>query len=259
MKKLEFNLRTVLVKTIAQADVEFLQTLKFLNFNRSTAKTHVNNLKNSFLLFGTASATIVIIETKSFGKVEKYVADGQHRLLAALELGLPLNVNIVRLEDDTITNVVKYISMLNNTSRGWVNEQYLTSYSACGLKVYKKLDKVKKESKLKMTDLHFIFLQNNTKLVKAYKSGELTELPNEKRSMEIYEATLKVFNYIPNKAFTRRALYRAMTDVKDLNGLTDRIIETSNKLAEAKTSFSENETEFFNHITRLKNSSPKIK
>ena len=48
MKKLEFNLRTVLVKTIAQADVEFLQTLKFLNFNRSTAKTHVNNLKNSF-------------------------------------------------------------------------------------------------------------------------------------------------------------------------------------------------------------------
>jgi len=254
MKKLEFNLKTVLVKTIAQADVEFIKELKLLVTNRSILKSHVNTIKESFEMFGTSGATINVIETKAFGKLELFIVDGQHRTRAAIEMGLPLNVNIVRLEDDTKSNLVRYISVLNNTSRGWVNEQYLTSFRGCGLPIYNKLGKLKDNTNLKMTDIHFIFLNNNSKLLKEYKQGLLQELPNEEESMKLYNAILKVWDVIPNKAFTRRAFYKVYSEVKDKEKFVDKVYNVGLTLKLAETSFSENEQEFKNHLYRINKS-----
>ena len=259
MKKLEFNLKTVLVANISQAETDYLKTLKFLNANRTIKRAHVNKMKESFNTFGTACATIIVIETTAFGRKEQLIADGQHRVVTAIEMGLTLNVCIIRLEEDTKSNVVRFISVLNNTAKSWSNEQYLLSYSYCDLPIYKKLAKVKKESNLTMTDLHFIYLNNNLNLIKQYKSGTLAQLPNEKRSGEIYKAVKKVYEFIPKKAFTRRALYSVLNDVTDLEAFTDRIIDTANLLKEAEMKFSENEQEFKEHLLKIRVKSPKIK
>ena len=249
MKSLEFNLKTSLVKMIAETtDLKEFKTLADLN--RPLNKTHVNHIKEKFEIFGTAGATIIVVETRSNGgKLERYVADGQHRRLAAIELDLPLNVTIVKLDDDTTLNLMKYISILNNTSKGWNNEQYLTSFANCGGGAYKKLQKVMAESKLKTTDLHYIFLENDTKLNKAYKNGDLTELPNEEVNMKLYHAVMKVYAYIPNKAYTRRALYRSMRLTDNFNKFATAIVESAKQ---GNGGFSENETDFFKQLEKIR-------
>ncbi len=251
MKALEFNLKTSLVKMIAETtDLKQFKTLDDLN--RPLDKAHVNNIKQKFEIFGTAGATITVIATRSFGELEYYVADGQHRRLAAIELDLPLNVTIVKLEDDTILNLMKYISVLNNTSKGWNNVQYMTSFANCGVKPYKTLQKVMAESKLKTTDLQYIFLENDATLNKAYKNGTLTELPNEEVNMKLYRAVMKVYPYIPNKAYTRRALYRSMRLTDNFNKFANAIVESGKHLKEANSGFSENEADFFKHLEKIR-------
>jgi hypothetical protein len=251
MKTLEFNLKTSLVEVIAQStDLKAFKTL--VGLNRDVNKTHVNQIKESFEAYGTASATITVIATRSFGTLEHYIADGQHRRLAAIELDLPLNVTIVKLDEDNKLNLMKYISVLNNTSKGWNNIQYMESFANCGVKPYKTLQKITKESGLKTTDLQFIFLENDSKLVKDYKKGNLTELPNEEKNMELYKAVMKVIKLIPNKAYTRRALYRSMRLADNFDKFANAIVKAARLMKEAQQKFSENETEFFNHIERIR-------
>jgi hypothetical protein len=251
MKSLEFNLKTSQVKHIAQTtDLKDFKTL--VGLNRPLNKTHVNNIKQKFEIFGSAGATIIVVETRCFGSLEHYIADGQHRRLAAIELDLPLNVTIVKLDDDTALNLMKYISVLNNTSKGWNNVQYMTSFANCGIGAYKTLQGVMLESKLKTTDLQYIFLENDSTLVKAYKNGDLTELPNEEVNMKLYRAVMKVYPYIPNKAYTRRALYRSMRLSDNFNKFANAIVESGKHLKEANSGFSENEVEFFKHLEKIR-------
>lgn len=250
MKTISYNLKTALVKVLAQT--EDLKGFKFLvSQNRGVNKTHVNTIKKSFETFGSASATITVVETRSMGSVEHYVADGQHRLTAAIELGLPLNVCVVRLEEDTILNLTKYISVLNNTSKGWVNEGYLRAYANNGIREYQLLLELQRESKLSMSDLLNIFLGNKTSLVADYKNGNLA-IPNEADSMLLYKAILKVKPSVPNKAFTRRSLFKIMREVSDYDKMANAIIKTAKLMKMANAKFTENEVEFYEHLTKIK-------
>jgi len=260
MKTIVNNLKTIFVEFIAQT--EDLKNFNFLiNQNRLINKAHVKTIKESFEQFGTASVVINVVETKAFGVVERYVADGQHRLTAAIELSLPLSITVVRLEEDTILNLTKYIAMLNNTSKGWGSVQYMSSFANSeGGQDYNVLKTLTQKSGLKASDMVAIFLDNSSEQRKAFISGNMV-IENKENKMFLYKAVVKVKSNIPNKAFVRRAFIKVMKTLKteQYNKMAKAVVEASKKMAKAHTKFSENEAEFFEHMERIKKATFKKK
>ena len=217
--------------------------------NRKTREPHVNKLVESFKKFGSGSVVITVVRTKSIsGKFEYYIADGQHRFVAAQRLELPINILVVELLSDTKLNLTKYIATLNNTSAGWSPKIYMDSYHSNGIREYSIMSELKTKTGLTMTDLLFIFIGSNNR--KTFTSGEMTFV-NEADSMELLEAVMLVKNDIPDKAFVRRSLYKIMRLCKDYKRMAEAILRTSEALKIAHLKFSENESEFYDHLVKI--------
>ncbi len=217
--------------------------------NRITRESHVNKLVESFKKFGSGSVVITVVKTRSIsGKVEYYIADGQHRFLAAQRLELSVHVLIVELLSDSKLNLTKYIATLNNTSASWSPKIYMDSYQSNGIREYIIMSELKTKTGLTMTDLLFIFIGSNNR--KVFTSGEMTFV-NEADSMELLDAVMLVRNAIPDKAFVRRSLYKIMRLCKDYNRMGEAILRTSEALKIAHMKFSENESEFYDHLVKI--------
>lgn len=88
--------------------------------------SHVNAIANSMKVDGWIGAPIEVNE-----KME--VVDGQHRLEAAKQVGIP-----VRYEIQNGLNLRK-CQVMNNTSKGWGNNDYINSHIELGNKNYERL------------------------------------------------------------------------------------------------------------------------
>jgi hypothetical protein len=219
-----------------------------IGYNREVSESHIEKLKESFSMFGIASLFITIVKTKAFkNTIQLIIGDGQHSLRALKELAATFNYVVVELEDDTPLNVTKYISALNNNVMSWGTGTYLDSYAINGISEYKTLKEAKDEHKLTITDLLTIFDIKN----KDFKEGTI-EFPNEADSLKLLKAVVMVKPYIPNKAYTRRSLYKVMKSCDNYNALARGIIEAAGYMAKAKTKFSENEKEFHQHLMDIK-------
>ena len=228
--------------------------------NRKVNESHVKRLMESFSFFGTSSVKITIVRTKSVnGKVQHFVADGQHTIVAASRLGLPLSIFIVELFEDTLLNVTKYIAILNNNAKAWSTKNYLKAYSSNKIFEYLYYEDVMEKTGLTITDLCFIFTgSGGYKQTRAFKNGELV-FPDIKESNRLLKSVIKVLPYIPKKSFTRRSLYKVLRMTKEYDRMADAIIKTSKLLSDACMSFSENETDFHNHLIKIYKSEFKIK
>ena len=210
------------------------ETMEYKNFeflpcaNRPINKLHVNTLVNSFKTYDSISSTIIVVETTAFGKLKRYVADGQNRIAAATLLNIPLDVKVVKLFEDTRMNVKKYIASLNNNLKTWIPETYLNSYADENIKEYVVLDGIIKTTGLTMTDLLFIFTGSG--ITKKFKEGELKFI-NEKDSMLLLNAILDVKPYVPFQSYVRRGLYFIM---KQTNGEYERMAKAIIKVAKEK-------------------------
>ena len=231
------NRKSAIVKIIEQT-TDFSE-YKFLdNFNRNPNKQHVDSIIASLKLFGGDTAWVTVIETKAFGKKELYIIDGQHTSLASEQSGIPVNVIIIRLTNDTVLGVTQYMAMKNSISKEWSTDVYLNAYSENGIREYKLFALLKKQHKLTMTDLLYIFLGNGgAKENKAFKSGEMKFL-DEAKSLKLLKALLEVRNLIPNKAFIRRAFYKKALEVGNPQILVDAM------LSNIKTVYSSDEKTF---------------
>ena len=102
--------------------------------------------------------------------------------------------------------------------------------------------------KLTITDLSYIFLGGGSKMeVDMFKNGEI-EFANERESMRLLKAVLKVKDYLPNKSFARRSLYKVMRMTNSYDKFADKII-SSNMI------FSENEGELFAQLVYINKNS----
>lgn len=257
MKKITGN--SVLIETIINC-VDFSQ-FKYMNGeNRKVVESHVKKLMASFSEYGTAGAKIIVIKTRAYkGKVEYYVADGQHSIIAATRLGLALNVTVVELLDDTVFNITKYVATLNNSSKAWSNQNYLIAFSNNGIREYKIMADILQNTGLQVTDLQYIFLGNGgSRESKIFKSGTVSFV-NELDSMKLLDAVLKVVNVIPNKSFVRRALYKVMRLTNNYDKMANAILKTAEALANGHSKFSENESEFYDHLIKIYKSEFKVK
>lgn len=231
----------------------FIDLKDFSEFENSPLQRKINQnnvckLMESFNRYGTASTSVTIIRTSSFGKKNQLIiGDGQHTLIAANLLELGINGHIVELIEDTQENILRYIAVLNNVRTGWSNKIYLSEYSKLDndrAKRYRLFDELINEYKLTVTDLSYIFLGGSSRFeVDMFKNGEI-EFANERESMRLLKAVLKVKPYLPNKSFARRSLYKVMRMTNNYDKFADKIISSNIK-------FSENEGELFAQLVQI--------
>lgn len=103
--------------------------------NRGTARTHVNRLKDAI------NANPAILEVQPILVNEKMeIIDGQHRFMAASELGLPISYNVVKgigIETAREMNVLQ---------RSWNINDYAMSFAKAGNVNYKAYNKYRQEN-----------------------------------------------------------------------------------------------------------------
>jgi hypothetical protein len=241
MKKISVKPQSNLVKVLT--NVTNFSKYKVIDTNRPTKEAHVKRLVESFKCFGTSAAHLKVVQTRAIsGKLEHYIADGQHTRIAAERTNLPLTVFIVELLEDTAFNVTQYIAMLNDTSKNWSSGNYVKAFSGNEISEYKLFNDTMTETGLKATDLLQIFL--NTTTTKEFKSGAM-KFPDVDDSLELLKATKMVKEIIPNKAFVRRSLYKVFRMAKDYKRMAKAIINASKHPA---FKYSENEQELYNQL-----------
>lgn len=240
-------------ETLKSRQVEVLTNQTVFNYkriepnNRPIDEAHVKELYNSFLMFGTAGATMIVLQTRAVtGKLERYVADGQHSGIAAERAKMPLTVVVVELLEDTLFNVTQYIAMLNNTSKGWSTKNYINAFVNNEITEYKIFAEKMKNDGLTITDMQHIFMVRP----KDFKSGEM-KFPDLKDSLDLLEAYRSIKEYMPKKAFTRRSLYKVMRLAKDYKRMAKAIAKAAHGLKSAEVGFSENEHEFYAHLVKI--------
>lgn len=235
-------------------DVTTFQEYKLLPINRVIREQHVKRLMVSFKEFGASARTIIGIRTNAFskdGSYEVYIADGQHGAIAATRLGLGLDMKIVQLVEDNKMNVTKLVAALNNTSKGWSTNNFLSTFIENDIYEYKRFGKIMTDNGLTITDLLHIFCgEAGVKENKAFKLGELSFI-DENDSNHLLEATVKVMPYIPNKAFIRRKLYKVMRTAKNYNKMAEAIVKAGKVFQATGQSFPENEDEFYNSMVKV--------
>jgi hypothetical protein len=252
MKKTVFQITgSRLVEFIPNA-TNTLNAKRIGSINRPVDEAQVKILMDSFVRFGVASLTIIIIRTKAFkGTYELYIGDGQHSAEACNRLGIPFDIKVIELFEDTKLEVTQYIATLNNSNKAWSTTNYLNAYCDNGIPEYIKAVKVIAETGLTVTDFEYIYLgSGGGKEHKSFKNGTM-KFPNEADSDKLLEAIMMVKPHVPNKAYVRRSLFKVMRMTNDYQKLAKVIIKASIALAENETSFSENEKEFLAHLIKL--------
>lgn len=217
--------------------------------NRRLDKAHVQVLTNSFIQHGACSTTIIVIETSAFGKLDRFIADGNHRCNAASILNLPLDIKVVKLLEDSVDNVKKFTASLNNNVKDWTNAIYLDVFANGTKKEYNIFKEKMATTGLTITDLLFIYTGSGN--TKKFQSGEL-EFINEKESDKLLKTILEVKPYVPNKSFVRRGLYFIMKQTQgEYAKMGNAIIRIAKEKASSGLTFSSDETSFKNELTQI--------
>lgn len=244
------NLKKVVVVNKIESTLDYMK-FKTLNENRPLDEGHIKRLQTSFQTFGTSLCRMVVVKTKSLstdGKLEYYCIDGNHTRNALHRMGLPIDIVIVELLEDTRLNLVQAMAVLNNSNKAWSPDNYLNSYAKLDIYEYRKMRAIKLDTGLTISDLQRIFLGRGKE--QDFKSG-LAVFIDENNSQRLLDATMKIKLHVPNKAFTRRAFYKLCENTCDYDKFADAIIRTSKNLKKAYSSFSENESVFENQLLTI--------
>lgn len=169
---------------------------KRLEGNREVNKVHLKRLKESMLKKLLLSPILV--------NEKMEVIDGQHRLEAATELGLPVNYIVKRgygLEE---------VQILNANSRNWTPDDYLDGYIEMGLEDYSLLKQFREEFGFKHGESLAMLLgvtSTGPDHVDMYRNGDF-EIKDWKAAVQSAEKILMVAPYY--KGIRRRAFVTAM-------------------------------------------------
>ena len=165
-----------------------------LDGNREPNLLHLKRLTESMsknYLF-----TVIIVNEKM------QVIDGQHRLSACIELGLPINYIIVDGYG------LREVQILNANSKNWSNDDYLKGYCDLGLEHYKQYKIFKDKYEFNHSDC-LLLLSNadNGEGVKRFHSGNFKVL-NLTDAIETAEKLMLIGNYF--EGFRSTSFIRVM-------------------------------------------------
>jgi len=181
------------------------RTLKHLPFNRDftlRAKLISSMKKRGFI------QAISVVQARLYpnGPKEYYIADGQHRALAASYLNIPFYANVLDGEY-TPEDLVRLVAVLNNTSQAWTLAQYSNAWMQMGKEDYGVLLNLHKERKVPISYLSQMLCSDNPNATKLLKEGlfKITSLKSTMKTLD-YIRELSPMNGRMVKAFHKLRL-----------------------------------------------------
>tara|TARA_R100000541_G_scaffold10644_1_gene18608 strand:+ start:860 stop:1600 length:741 start_codon:yes stop_codon:yes gene_type:complete len=111
---------------------ELLKEKNLLEFNRDISSTHTEKMRKSIVDCGILRYP-VIGDVSAFDKKRKFViVDGQHLCNAIVKEGTFKDVPVITKVYESKRDVINDISKLNNTQKGWNDENYLDAWYKYG-------------------------------------------------------------------------------------------------------------------------------
>lgn len=154
-----------------QSTTDYRQFNK-ITLNRDTVDGHVRSLMKAIEEQGNISEISPVIVNENMD-----VIDGQHRVLALKELGLPVFYLVM---SGTNINTVR---QMNTLQRGWKPKDFANSYAASGNKNYQRFLKLQEDYGYPYSIL-LEFVSLNTKgMNKNFRNGDLSF--TEERDTEV--------------------------------------------------------------------------
>jgi hypothetical protein len=232
-------------KTVNHYETTDYSVLKLFPFNREIKRSHVKTLVENMRVYGFSSVIQVVKTNVINGIVNYYIADGQHRVEAAKQLGLAVKFNVI--EFDNKLDIVDYVAKLNSSSQKFSASNYLNTWSKVEVSEYVKIESVVKETGFQITPVleAYLFSSNQTD----YRNGKM-KFPNEVESDKIIKQMIETNQFLPTKAFCRRSLVRVMCNKKYDHKKMITAIKNYKKLV---GNFSENELEYRKELEKLMN------
>jgi len=230
-------------KNVTYFETTDYSIFKLLQFNRKVDKAHVKKLVESMKKNGF-KGVIQIIKTKFIdGVMRYYVVDGQHRLAAAQQLGIPIRFELTEL--NTKMETAQFIAELNTSAKSWGTSNFLQVWSDMAIEEYVKLIQIQKETGFQITPLLEAYLGTSDQT--DYRKGTM-KFPNEENSDKIVSQMVDLNKFLPNKAFCRRAVVRVMRNPKYDHKKMKKAVSNFFDLVGG---FSENERELKSQLDKL--------
>lgn len=186
---------------------------KFLSCNRPTIPSHVRKLMDSIEQFNDLHLNPIIVNP------DMYVLDGQHRLKAARELGVP----IYYVVDDNWSTTK--LHLYNTTQRRWILADFMNYWIETGKNDYLLFKRKIEEYNFDVTTGLVYFTSQGGTSLNDFRQGKfyynLTEelssiLPYVKKIMDY----MKEKRFKPNSIYTKKPFHAALKFM-----LTNRLVD----------------------------------
>lgn len=177
------------------------QQFKTLDGNRNTSEPQITRLIKAIEKKNLLHQNPILVNS------EMEIIDGQHRLLAAQALGLPV---FYRIENDA--NLEDTI-LLNANNRKWVTDDYLTSYVKLKKPEYIKIEEFRNEYKLSSA-LAIIILGGlgNRNLIVSFRDGTF-QIQDEEKAHRIASFAVELRSLNRDGAWSDRDLLKALARI----------------------------------------------
>lgn len=176
---------------------------KLISTNRKIDPKHVEKIKKSIQENGYFKSKPISVN-KDFE-----VIDGQHRLYAAKELGIPIKYEI---ED---VNAQTAMVTLNSTSSNWSLYNYIDHFSKLGLTKYVDLKRAIDNSDYGISAVLSIYVKDYIKVGKSLRGGnDFAVNPKKAELVELLEFFRGKLPFFKNKDFIRAV--RSLLDNKSI-------------------------------------------
>jgi hypothetical protein len=189
------------------------ETLNFLpGVQRTLILKHIDRLANSIQMYGMIRPIIVVEVSFINGYMCKYVADGQHALMACMRLGIPIPYVVVN-GIENVEQLTELVAMLNSSSRSWKQGDYVNAW-AQSKEDYKQLIFLKKKYNLDFDVVITASTGNDGgEAVKTMKAGKF-EMPDFAKSELACQRVANLLTIVPKMdRWSTRALTRAAINI----------------------------------------------
>lgn len=179
---------------------------RFMDTNRDVVQGHINNLKIAMQEHGNLTQVQPIVVNEKGD-----VIDGQNRLIACKELGIPVYYSVVEGLD------INDARQMNILHRNWTNIDYAKSYATQGNQNYIRfLSLVEDYSAGYSNILMFIYGAQNSMMFNEFKEGDL--VVSEETDAEVRQLLDLLEEVTEILPITNRALARAWYAVFHVEG-----------------------------------------
>lgn len=190
---------------------------KDIRGNREINRVHLNKLVKSIEDNDMLEANPIIVNDLM------QILDGQHRLLAAEKLGVPIHYVVIP------TGNISEVQLFNSNLRAWTMINFLNSYIARGNENYVELKKFMDKTGLSLGISLMLFsgtskAKNGRSTVNDFKNGDFTT--NFKEFAETtYKAIKKIAPFCDDVSWNDREMVSAMMLVHRAGITYDDLIE----------------------------------